>query len=262
MKSLIRTAKTVEEAVKQAIKALNTDKENVSIEVIEEPKSGLFGLIGSKDAVVKVTVLEEKNKIMDLVDKAFSEEKESVKEETEVLEKIVEKTEKVLEEKLEEKEVQDEVNQEIKNLLKDILEGMEIEADVQITEEEASLKVEIVGASERDTSIIIGRRGETLDAIQYLLNIVNNKNKNEFVRVVLDISGYRKKREESLIRLANKTADRALKMRRNLRLEPMNPYERRIVHSALQDRAGITTVSEGEDPFRKVVIKVDRRKYN
>jgi len=119
------------------------------------------------------------------------------------------------------------------------------------TDEEGNVRVNMEG----DTlGILIGRRGETLDALQYLTSLQVNKGQNEYTRVTLDTEGYRAKREEALVRLANRMANRAQKTGRKVSLEPMNPYERRILHSALQDHPAVTTHSEGEEPNRHVVI--------
>ena len=103
--------------------------------------------------------------------------------------------------------------------------------------------------------LIIGKRGETLDALQYLLSLVINKNLDSYVRVILDASNYRKKRKETLVRLAKRVADKVARTRRNLTLEPMNSYERRIIHSTLQNHNYVVTESIGEEPNRKVVIR-------
>ncbi len=263
MKSVIRTGKTVDEAVSQALEVLNTTKEKAKIEILEEPKSGLFGFIGSKDAVVRVSIPEEKSEVSEIIEEVFSNgTKEKAKEISEpVAEKVQEveeKTEEFHEEKIE--KVASESDEEIAvNLLNDILSGMDIKADLDVVKTESGIEIEIKNADDRDIGIIIGRRGETLDAIQYLVNLAQNKSVEEYTRVVIDINSYRKKREESLIRLAQKTAERAKRYKRNMRLEPMNPYERRIIHSALQKVNGVSTMSEGEEPYRRVIIKFNRK---
>ncbi|HPV02848.1 MAG TPA: RNA-binding cell elongation regulator Jag/EloR, partial [Clostridiales bacterium] len=108
--------------------------------------------------------------------------------------------------------------------------------------------------SGKDSGIVIGRRGETLDALQYLTSLVVNKHSNRYVRVTMDVENYREKREETLVRLARRLADKVVRFRRSISLEPMNPYERRIIHSALQNNEFVETYSVGEDPNRKVVI--------
>src|SRR5699024_10508568 len=103
--------------------------------------------------------------------------------------------------------------------------------------------------------ILIGKRGNTLDSLQYLLSLYVNRDSDEYKKVILDIEGYRKKRENTLIKLAKRMADKAIRNKRVVKLEPMNPYERRVIHSCLQDYEGVTTYSEGTDPYRRIVIQ-------
>lgn len=137
--------------------------------------------------------------------------------------------------------------------LRDILNAMDVKAEIKIKCVERRLFIDLIGPR---MGIIIGRRGQTLDALQYLVSLAVNKNKGreEYYKIILDTENYRKKREETLIRLAKRLADRVLRSNRRIELEPMNPYERRIIHSALQDYPGVITYSEGEEPNRKVVI--------
>ena len=206
MKSVVKMSKTVDEAIDIALEELGANKEDVHVEILEEPSRGLFGLLGVKDAAVKVTVVN------DPVQKA-------------------------------------------ENFLNKILISMNVKGNAQIKKEGKSLLVEIVNISSSDMGIVIGKRGNTLDAIQYLLSLVVNKDREDYIKVIIDVKGYRQRREETLIRLANKMANKAKYNHRPVKLEPMNPYERRIIHSALQNVDGIITYSEGEDPYRRVVIQ-------
>ncbi|NLK87829.1 MAG: protein jag [Clostridiaceae bacterium] len=135
--------------------------------------------------------------------------------------------------------------------LSSVFEKMKVEVDIDKIEDEESIQLKVTG---RDSGIIIGRRGETLDALQYLTSLVVNRKNENYKRVTIDIENYRKKREETLIKLAERLAERVIKYRRNVSLEPMNPYERRIIHSTLQNNDYVETYSVGEDPNRKVVI--------
>lgn len=130
---------------------------------------------------------------------------------------------------------------------------MDIKAEIKIKYKEIGLYINLIGPR---MGMIIGRRGQTLDSLQYLVSLVVNKNKgkDEYVRIVLDTENYRKKREETLVRLANRLAERVVKTRKKVELEPMNPYERRIIHSTLQNHPSVFTYSEGEEPNRKVII--------
>jgi spoIIIJ-associated protein len=135
--------------------------------------------------------------------------------------------------------------------LSDVFDKMNVAVDIEKTEDEEAIQIKVTG---KDSGIIIGRRGETLDALQYLTSLVVNRRNENYKRVTLDIENYRQKREETLIRLAERLAERVVKYRRNVSLEPMNPYERRIIHSTLQSNNYVETFSVGEDPNRKVVI--------
>ena len=142
------------------------------------------------------------------------------------------------------------------DFLQELTKLMGVEVAVHVnTDEEGNVRVNMEGDSQ---GILIGRRGETLDALQYLTSLKVNKGKNDYTRVTLDTEGYRARREEALVRLANRMANRAVKTGRRVSIEPMNPYERRILHSALQDNPDVTTHSEGEEPNRHVVITVNK----
>lgn len=140
---------------------------------------------------------------------------------------------------------------EAERFLKDVFSKMNVSVEVETQEDEESMLLRITG---KDSGIIIGRRGETLDALQYLTSLVVNRDKEEYKRITIDIENYRQKREETLVRLANKLAERVIKYRKNVTLEPMNPYERRIIHSSLQNNKMVETYSIGDEPNRKVVI--------
>jgi len=138
-----------------------------------------------------------------------------------------------------------------KKFLVDVLSKMKVDVDVEAREENDSILIKIQG---KDSGIIIGRRGETLDSLQYLTSLVVNKGSSDYKRVAIDIENYRQKREETLVRLAEKLADRVVKYKKSITLEPMNPYERRIIHSSLQNNKNVRTYSIGDEPNRKVVI--------
>lgn len=207
MRSVIKVSKTVDEAIKKALIELNVNEDDVKIEIIEEPSKGLFGLIGVKDAKVKVSVVYDPIEIAD-------------------------------------------------NFISKLLKSMDIKAVNIIKKDGNFLKVDITDISSTDMGILIGKRGNTLDSIQYLLSLVINRKKENYIKVIVDTEGYRAKREETLIRLANKMAEKARYGKRPVKLEPMNPYERRIIHSALQNINGVTTYSEGDEPYRRVVIQL------
>lgn len=144
-----------------------------------------------------------------------------------------------------------------RNFLESVLKEMNIKADLDIKQENETLSINMNG---EDMAILIGKRGQTLDSLQYLISLVVNKGRDEYIRVVLDTENYRMKRKETLENLADKLAYKVKKTRKNVVLEPMNPYERRIIHSALQNNPNVSTKSEGDEPYRKVVIYFDYKK--
>lgn len=139
-----------------------------------------------------------------------------------------------------------------------ILNKMNIKAEYTVSFENSVLKLDITEVNEDDKGIIIGKRGNTLDELQFLLSLIVNKKRETYVKTALNIQDYREKREETLKNLARRTAERCRYYKRKIKLEPMNPYERRVIHSTLQEEKDIITYSEGNDPFRKVVIDLKR----
>ncbi|MHC1684957.1 MAG: RNA-binding cell elongation regulator Jag/EloR [Clostridiaceae bacterium] len=143
-----------------------------------------------------------------------------------------------------------------KEFLRSVLDGMDIKAEIRITESNNTLNIDLKGPN---MGAIIGYRGETLDSLQYLTSLVVNKgNEGEYKRVLLDTENYRAKREETLKHLAFKMAKKVAKTKRTFKFEPMNPYERRIIHSALQNDKFVSTCSEGDEPHRRVVIELKK----
>ena len=139
-----------------------------------------------------------------------------------------------------------------KTFLQDVAKEMGLKVNVKVSSNKDSVYVDIDG---EDSGTIIGKRGSTLDALQYLTSLVVNKDQNNYIRVVIDAENYREKREKTLEKLAFRLADKALRSGRSVKLEPMNPYERKVIHTALQQRKGVTTRSEGEEPYRRVIIE-------
>lgn len=144
-------------------------------------------------------------------------------------------------------------NQRIEKFLINLFSDMNLKVDIEISEDNENININLKGEK---MGILIGRRGETLDSLQYIVSIIANRGRQDYKKVIIDTENYRKKREEALVNLANKIAERVIRLRRSVTLEPMNPYERRIIHSALQQNNKIETYSVGDEPNRKVVIAV------
>lgn len=202
MKVVEKVGKTIDEAIELGLQEFGVLRDEVTIEVLEEPSKGLFGLIGSRPARVRLTLKDNPVRRVD-------------------------------------------------RLLKSIFEAMEIPVSFTIEEKDSVLLVTMEG---EDLGVLIGRRGETLDSLQYLINLSINKNQEQRRKVILDVEGYRQRREDTLQKLAQRLADKAKQRGRSVVLEPMNSQERRIIHTALQGRDDIYTFSEGEEPFRKIII--------
>ncbi|AKX95381.1 RNA-binding cell elongation regulator Jag/EloR [Neomoorella thermoacetica] len=202
MKEIEVSGKTVEEAIENALKSLGAKREEVEISILEEGSKGFLGLLGSRQARVKVVLPDSPEKV-------------------------------------------------INDFLSKVLADMQIEAGIEIRPREGYYFVSFHG---KDLGILIGRRGETLDALQYLTNLAVNRILQNKIRIILDVEGYRKRREQTLINLARRLSNRVKETGNRIVLEPMNPQERRVIHTALQNDSQILTFSEGQEPNRKVVI--------
>lgn len=201
------SAKTVDEALTEAVIQLGTTHDKIEYEVIEKGSAGFLG-IARKDAVIRV---HKKNNIED----------------------------------------------NIREFLKKVFQAMNLEVEILIEKEEDGniVNVELKGS---DMGVLIGKRGQTLDSLQYLTNLAVNKNSEEYVKVKIDTEDYRKRRKETLENLAKNIAYKVKRTKRPVSLEPMNPFERRVIHYALQNDKFVTTHSEGEEPYRHVVVTLKR----
>jgi spoIIIJ-associated protein len=203
VREITASGQTVEEAVQSALEQLNTTRDQVDIEVIDEGKKGILGVFGSKRAYVKVKI--KKNHI----------------EETEAF-------------------------------IHEVTKNMNVDVDITTTVEENHVTFEMNG---ENIALLIGKRGQTLNALQYLVHLALNKDSDEYYSVSLDAEGYRGRRRETLESLAVKMADKAVRLNKKVALEPMPAFERKIIHSTLQDDENITTYSDGAEPHRHIVIK-------
>lgn len=287
MKEITVSARTLSDAITEALIELEITSDMLEYDVIEKGSEGFFG-IGRKQAVIKARkkVVEppkeeikkeepeapakekpkkefkkEPKKESRKEHKEHKEQKEFKKDAARELHREVKET--VAPVKEEEKELVKlaEISEETKtacvDFLKGVFETMNLEVEI-VTEidEEGALAIELKG---KHMGILIGKRGQTLDALQYLTNRVANKNQEGFVRVKLDTENYRKRRKETLENLAKNIASKVKRTRKPVSLEPMNPYERRIIHSALQADRYVSTHSEGEEPYRRVVVTPNRK---
>ena len=231
LKEIIATGKTIEEAVEAGCRELGLSQEECTVEIIDKPKKSLFGKL-KVEAKVKVTAKET--------------EVEEVLKEAETVTEEVQTQEPVSDHSAEEK-----LNAAI-TYLKEILAQMGLqEVEIEVEQKEDSAVLTFKGD---DLGVLIGRHGETLDSLQYLASLVCNRVEGNYYRITLDCGNYRERREEALKELAKKISMKVKRTGRSQMLEPMNPYERRIIHAVLSDVEGITSKSKGDEPNRRVVI--------
>ena len=282
IKFIDMTGKTEDEAIRRALEQLGLERDDVSVEILERAKSGFLG-IGGSPATVRVSyddgqpepkpepVKPEPKSAAPKAEKKPVYCAEVLQKEVRAREKQereAKRGERRAEPKAEKaprepavlgEEVRDEKSEQIRTLLSGLLEHMDAKAEVKVYEVEKN-RYKVILEGEK-LGALIGRRGETLDAIQQLTNYsINRGGESKRARVQIDAENYREKREESLERLAQKVAGKVVKYRRNVTLEPMNAYERHVIHTALQDTQYITTFSIGTEPNRRVVVSYDRTK--
>lgn len=278
----------IEEAVKLALMDLKCSRDEVEVTVLEQPSKGFFG-IGSKLAKVRVEKkkTEEKKAADDIYDEAAVNAVKSVSEsaaEQKPKEKFKDRPhtkdnnkrnrknrnrneKKSVEHKrdlaesslnievVDKSKLKDVEEHEALDFLKDITEKMGLNLGFSVKTGEDVVYIEMDG---KDSGTIIGKRGQTLDSIQYLTSLVINKDRDKYIKVVIDAENYRAKRQKTLEQLANRLAAKVVKTKKYVRLEPMNPYERKIIHATLQQNPDVSTRSEGEEPYRRVVIELKK----
>ena len=275
MKGSIRvSAKTLDDAITEALIQLGVTSDKLEYEVIEKGSAGFLG-IGMKQAVIEAWKKEEEPEVTveDIIKEEFSgdkkpaepkkkEKKPEKKAETTPVPEAKTETPAEPEEaapmkkEVELAKVEDQTIAAVDQFINDTLKAMNMEVRTSTSiDQDGALCVNMEG---EHMGILIGKRGQTLDALQYLANRVANKHQDGYVRVKLDTENYRARREETLKHLAKNIAHKVKRNRRPVALEPMNPYERRIIHSALQSDPYVTTHSEGEEPYRKVVVTLKK----
>lgn len=248
IKEAIGTGATVEEAIEAAKVALGAPWDaDVSTEILELPKKKTFGLFGGAPAKARA-FYEAPDEVKAPAEKVAKEKNVQKKEE-----KKAKPVEKAADEPKTYTGATTEMGNVAKNYVASILKGMGVEdVEINVTEDEESISLDLDCGN--GYGYIIGRRGETLDAIQYLTRLVINKGKDDYRRVSINAGNYRQKREDTLRELAKKQSERVKKYGRNVVLDPMNPYERRIIHTTVQDIEGVSSHSVGSEADRKVVI--------
>ena len=231
IKTLEKSGRTEDDAINAALRELGMDRDDVSVEIVERAKSGFLG-IGASPAVVRVSY-EAPDEVSEEVPAPAVEEAPAAPAAEEVIDECSEYA-------------------EIRRFLTGLLDRMGVKANIEISaRDNGGINVNLTG---NGMGAIIGRRGETLDAIQHLTNYVINRGSDKHTHISVDAESYRSKREESLTKLAEKMAEKAIKYKRSMALEPMNSYERHVIHSALQNYEGVTTSSTGVEPNRRVVV--------
>ena len=252
----------IEEAVRLALLDLKCSRDEVEVTVLEEPTKGFLG-IGAKLAKVRVEKIKpavEEKKPEPKAEKKEPKHKERKSKEKKTHEKKSQeskedKTVNLALDDVDEDSLKDVEDHEALTFLKDITDKMGLNLNFNAKAGDGIVYLEMNG---QDSRTVIGKRGQTLDAIQYLTSLVVNKDKDKYVKVVVDAENYRAKRQKTLEQLANRLAAKVVKTKKYVRLEPMNPYERKVIHATLQKNPNITTRSEGEEPYRRVIIELKK----
>ena len=279
-KTIEKTGKTVEDALRAALSELGVNESEVDVEVLETPSKGIFGFFGTKPARIKVTVKEIPKPKSEPEEKVVSEPPTVVnfrvvpsldtlpKVDAEFVEEsAVEKADNVETDSavanVENEPVKEEVPfdrekviERAKTFLTELFKAINVDLTINVREVDDNV---ILDLQEKDSSMIIGKRGQTIDALQYLTNLAANRSSEEKVRFILDVENYRERREETIIKLAKSVADRVIRIRQDVKMEPMSRHERRIVHTTLQENKRVETHSHGEEPYRYVVVSLKRK---
>ena len=249
------TAKNVDDAITEACETFCVTSDKLDYEVVSNGSLGFLG-INAKPAIIKARVKEEKSeeiKIDDIKLDTKVSPKQEVKSKKEKVKETVKEVEKTVSSDIN----ADEVCEKANKFLKEVFDAMKMEVVVKTTFNQVDkiLEIELSGD---EMGVLIGKRGQTLDSVQYLVSLVVNRDYSEYIHVKVDTENYRERRKATLENLAKNISYKVRKSRHSVALEPMNPYERRIIHSALQGDRFVTTHSEGEEPFRRVVVTLKK----
>lgn len=233
MKKTVASGKTIEDAVRNGLAQLQATKEQVAVTVLEQPSKGLFGLIGTRDAKVELELIPAPVPVPaeEPAQGSAPAASAAAANEAEAVEKAVAETER---------------------FIRDVADAMGLAVDIERRDSRDGLVLAVSGSS--DVGMLIGRRGQTLDALQYLANIIANRHSDSHIRIVLDAEDFRERRRKTLEELSERLAVRVIRTGKEVVLEPMSPQERKIIHSHLQNHPKVKTFSKGEEPNRRVVI--------
>jgi spoIIIJ-associated protein len=229
MSNVIATGKTVEEAVIKGLSQLGVSQDRVTVNILSQPSKGFLGLIGVREAKVKLTLLQE------------------------LIPDSVVETVKPLSDSSNPDVVEGDPYAVAVQFILDVGRSMGLEVQVDVQHSKEATTLHIFGP---DLGLMIGRRGQTLDSLQYLANIVANRVSNSYIRIILDAENFRERRKKTLEELADRLAGRVIRSNKEVVLEPMSPQERKVIHAKLQDHKLVKTYSKGEDPNRRVVISL------
>lgn len=269
-----KTGKTVEDAIQAAVDELGVAADKIDVEVLELPAKRWLGLLGETPAKIRATLKETSAEISNaeenssaVEESALVEEKSSVAEKSSPVEEkssVAEKSapveeiiEPVLAPSPAEENSDTEALNKAKNFLHDVFNAMNLNIEIDVTKIDDGYLFDLSG---KGLGVLIGRHGQALDSLQYLLNLAANRHdSDEKIHFTLDVEGYRDRRADALEKLAQNMADRAIKSRRDVRLEPMNRHERKVIHMTLQDNDRVETHSAGTEPYRYVIITPTKR---
>ena len=229
MKKTVASGKTIEDAVRNGLAQLQATKEQVAVTVLEQPSKGLFGLIGPRDAKVELELIPAPVPVP--AEEPAQGSAPAAATEAEAVEKAVAETER---------------------FIRDVADAMGLAVDIERRDSRDGLVLAVSGSG--DVGMLIGRRGQTLDALQYLANIIANRHSDSHIRIVLDAEDFRERRRKTLEELSERLAVRVIRTGKAVVLEPMSPQERKIIHSHLQNHSKVKTFSKGDEPNRRVVI--------
>lgn len=253
MNTLVVSGKTIEDAIKNGLERMNVTKDRVSVRVLEKPSRGLFGLIGVRPAKVELTLLPDKDVPLSEPTTQSSSSK-PVQTAAAVADMQAAAVSKDRDQGMDADSTDDiDPIEEAKQFIMDVARSMGLDVEVGVHKRKDTVTLDISGS---DLGLIIGRRGQTLDSLQYLANLVANRYSKHHLRIILDAEQFRERRKKTLESLSERLANKVIRSRQEVVLEPMTAQDRKIIHAKLQDHPKVKTCSKGEEPNRRVVIMI------